>query len=104
MDRVKVDEDNSFTPQDISESIEQIENEDQQVPPVNPHESTLEDSNEDRNVASPQTSSPVGNDVPGSGTTHVVRGRLTVRPDKYDGTGDWEEFLVHFITCAKLGK
>ena len=29
--------------------------------------------------------------------------RLTVRPDKNDGSTDWEEYIAHFCTCAQLG-
>ena len=29
---------------------------------------------------------------------------FNIRPDKFDGTTDWEEYQLHFQTCAQLGK
>lgn len=40
----------------------------------------------------------------GEGVTSMNNGRLTIRPEKFDGTGDWEEYQIHFLTCAQLGK
>ena len=31
------------------------------------------------------------------------KSRVMIRPDKYDGSGDWEEYITHFRTCARLG-
>ena len=32
-----------------------------------------------------------------------VEKRLTVKPDTYDGSWDWESYISHFEICAELG-
>ena len=40
------------------------------------------------------------------GMYEMRRGKtgLPVKPDTYDGTSDWEEYLSHFELCAQLGR
>jgi hypothetical protein len=35
---------------------------------------------------------------------HGARRGLPVRPESYDGKGDWEEYISHFENCAELGR
>ena len=31
-------------------------------------------------------------------------GRFNIKPDKFDGSTDWEDYEIHFLTCSQLGK
>lgn len=35
---------------------------------------------------------------------HNNRSSITIKPDKYDGDEDWEQYISHFEDCAELGK
>ena len=117
MATIQVDEEITFKMQDVNEALEQVTRDDKQVLPVNPNSITSEASQATgEDVVSPQSIStpslPVRQrpsmennySLPMEiGLPQMVRNRLTMRPDKYDGQGDWEDYLTHFNTCAKLG-
>ena len=45
-----------------------------------------------------------GGDVLVTQGVRMSKAGLPVKPDTYDGTGDWEEYLSHFELCSELGR
>lgn len=40
----------------------------------------------------------------GNRALYAEPNRMTIKPEPYDGTEDWEEYISHFEICAELGR
>ena len=45
-----------------------------------------------------------GGDTPAAQGVRLSKAGLPVKPDTYDGTNDWDEYLTHFELCSELGR
>ena len=107
----RVDDEISFKLSDIQLPMGEAQNDDQEVLPVVSSESSVKGHNRNSGQGVTSSTTPViqASSVPVDtlldvGVPQVVRNRVTVRPETFDGSGDWEEYLTHFKICAKLGQ